>query len=89
MEIPELERRLSRYRSRRQRLSHAIHNEPVRTNELRSGGICAICTRDERTGGLIVYRLRGGSELLVGHRCAEYLDYLLAHPGKADDLLRD
>jgi len=89
MENTEKERRISRYKSRKRRLSYGLENQAVRTEETRNGGVCDICVRQERSGGLIVFRLRDGSELLAGHRCAEYLDHLSSLPRvRADYLLR-
>ncbi len=70
------------YKTRIRRLNYAVQDGARRTDmPLRSNGErCAICTLKERGGGLFTYALRDGQELLVGHTCAEYLDYLLSHP---------
>jgi hypothetical protein len=70
------------YKPRRRQLALALHDGARRTDSaLRTGGeCCVICGRRETGGGLIVYRLRDGQDLLLGHRCAEYLDYLIEHP---------
>jgi hypothetical protein len=73
------------YKIRKRRLADALQdgarlaNLPVRS----IGEPCAICTFVERGGGLFTYHLRNGDELLLGHRCAEYLNYLIAHPDHA------
>ena len=46
-----------------------------------------ICRQPEWGRGLLVYEQRDGSELLIGRRCAEYLDYLLSHRDRARQLL--
>ena len=78
------------YNVRNQRLSEALRNGATRTDEpaRRHKGKCNICRRAEFGGGLSVFHLRDGSELLVGERCAGYLDYLIAHPHDALSLLR-
>jgi hypothetical protein len=70
------------YKPRRRRLCDALRDEAQRTDQpLNSNkGRCAICTLKEHGGGLVPYRLRDGQELLLGHRCAQYLEYLIAHP---------
>jgi len=78
------------YNVRNQRLSEALRNGATRTDgpDRRHKRKCDICRRAEFGGGLFVYHLRDGSELLVGERCAGYLDYLTAHPHDAPSLLR-
>lgn len=73
------------YQKRKRRLREAIENGAQRTDKpLRSNGEgCAMCNRKEHGGGLVTYLLRDGQELLVGQTCAEYLDYLAAHPDYA------
>lgn len=74
----EIERNLRKnYRSRNRRLLVAMQDGASCTNQIRiSGEKCSICNRSEHGGGLFTYRMRDGSGLLVGHRCAEYLDHL-------------
>jgi hypothetical protein len=83
----ELPERLDKnYAPRKRRLADALQGGARRADRpIRSeGGLCAICHRKEHGGGLVPYELRDGHELLVGHRCAEYLDYLASHPEYAD-----
>lgn len=77
------------YRVRKQRLLEAVQSEVVRTPEApRSRGeTCAMCCLKEHGGGLFLYRQRDGQELVVGKRCAQYLDYLRAHPNRVRELL--
>jgi hypothetical protein len=78
------------YKIRNQRLSDALRDGATRINPTAPtrGGKCAICRRAELGGGLLVYRRRDGSELPVGERCADYMDYLIVHPHQAASLLR-
>lgn len=75
------------YKIRKRRLTNAIRDgaersaRPLRT----TGEACAICLLKEHGGGLLVYQLRDGQELLVGHKCADYIDYLVSHPDYARD----
>jgi hypothetical protein len=77
-------------RKRWRRLCDSLRNEAQRTNQpLQSNRErCALCTQPERSRGLFTYRQRDGQELLVGHRCAEYLDYFARHPQYARDYCR-
>lgn len=72
------------------RLCDALNDEPQRTNlPLRfNRERCALCTRNEKSHGLFTYRRRNGQEFLVGHRCAEYLDYFNRNPQYARDFCR-
>ena len=36
----------------------------------------AICRRAEHGGGLFIYQSRDGSEIILGERCASFLDYI-------------
>jgi hypothetical protein len=40
-----------------------------------------ICKRKERSGGLFHFEQRNGQLLLLGERCAQYLNHLLGNPG--------
>jgi len=66
---------------RRRRMVGAVQNGATRSDGLRVGGErCAFCNKKERGGGLRIYHLRNGEELLVGHpRCTDYLEYLISH----------
>lgn len=59
---------------RNQRIFNAVRREPTRTIEKVVNERCHLCGR---FGLLIVYRLRDGSELLAGGRCARYLDFVI------------
>jgi hypothetical protein len=91
IDVDEKERRIVRYRPRRRKLAEALERGATRTERAprSQGDACAICTRTERTGGLLTYRLQDNVEWLLGARCAEYLDYLIASPERARELLRD
>jgi len=52
--------------NRRQRMVGAVQDGARRTEELRFvGEKCAFCNKKERGGGLRIYHLRNGEELLV------------------------
>jgi len=71
----------NQYKARRLRLHDAWRDGAVRTSKpLQQRERCCICLRPEHGGGLFIYQNRDGSERLFGHRCADYLDYLAAHP---------
>jgi hypothetical protein len=72
------------------RLCDALNDEAQRTNApLRfTRERCTLCTRQEKRGGLFTYRRRDGQELLVGHWCADYLDYLNRNPQYAHEFCR-
>jgi hypothetical protein len=75
-------------KARRDRLKDALLDGVARSsNPAQFGESCAICTRKEHGGGLAVFRRRDGSTILVGERCAQMLDYLIAHR-RAHSLLR-
>jgi hypothetical protein len=77
------------YKVRKRRLVCAVQDGARRTDRLHSGGeTCAVCNLREHGGGLVIYQLQNGQELLVGHRCAEYLDYLIAHPAYVHNYAR-
>jgi hypothetical protein len=86
-EIVSLIRR--QYKPRKDRLKAAVNDGATRTSKpLKSlGEKCAICTRAEHGGGLLTYQKRDGSELLVGSRCARFVDYLNLHTNNMQSLL--
>jgi hypothetical protein len=85
----ETERRILAYKPRRARISAVYFDGPRRTGSRQTRGErCAICNRKEHGGGLAVFRLRDGNQVLVGGRCADFLDYLIAHPTRARAMLR-
>jgi hypothetical protein len=86
----EIERRIRHYGVRKGRLLHAIQDGAVRVEGRHPSAReqCGICTRRENGGGLVRYLLRDGQELITGDRCAEYLDYLLADPRHAREVLK-
>jgi hypothetical protein len=91
MNSSEIESRLRRnFKRRNLRLLNAVQNDARRASETarRYGERCGICARAERGGGLSVFRMRDGSELLAGGRCAEYLDELVGRSQDAPRLLR-
>ncbi len=85
-----MERRIRQYAPRKRRLREAIEDNAARLGERKqkTKQRCAICTRIEDGGGLLCYKLRDGQELLVGDRCATYLDCLIADPKWARDVLK-
>ena len=84
----EIERRITEYPSRKARFQGAYEEGATRTNARTRGDKCATCRREEHGGSLFTYRLRDGSTLEVGGRCADYLDYLNANPGRARAIFR-
>lgn len=86
----EIEHLISKqYSPRKRRLRNALSDGAIRTpNPVEShGDRCAICTRAEHGGGLFTYQSRDGSEMLLGERCAGFLDYLIANPNESQLLL--
>jgi hypothetical protein len=85
----EIERLISKqYRPRKHRLKNALDDAATcvsRTTQSH-GDRCAICARAEHGGGLLSYKNREGSEILLGKRCASFLDYLTDNP-RAESLL--
>lgn len=75
------------YRIRKRRLRAAFEEGAHRVDRQLQydRATCAICQLREHGGGLLTYELRDGQELLVGHRCSEYLEYLLSHPDYAHE----
>jgi hypothetical protein len=66
------------YKVRKQRLADALRGGARRTDRPLQfdGEKCTICNQPEHGGGLLIYQLQNGDNLPVGHRCAEYLEYL-------------
>jgi hypothetical protein len=85
----EIERRITKYKTRKSRFVKAIDDGAIRGNMpyRAHGGRCAMCNREDHVGGLCSFQLRDGNEMVVGRRCAEFLDYLIAHPARACSLL--
>jgi len=70
MSEPELLECLEKnYSARKRRLVDAVQDGARRTDRPLQFGdeTCAICKLKEHGGGLVVYELRNGQELLVGH----------------------
>jgi hypothetical protein len=85
----EIERRIVAYKPRKAKFASAFFNGATRTGNMRaSGERCEMCDRKEHGGGLSVFRLRDGDEMLAGGRCGVYVDYLIAHPTRARAMLR-
>jgi len=79
---------LKQYSPRKRTLKTVLSNGARRTPRVESrGDRCVICTRAEHGGGLSIYRCRDGSEILLGKRCAGFLDHLIANPNRAQPLL--
>lgn len=78
------------YPVRNKWLLAALQDGATRTRDAPrvQGEPCAICRRREHGGGLFPFRQRDGQELLLGERCALFLDYLMSHQGEAGELLR-
>lgn len=85
----EIERRVTAYKIRKARFAKAIDDGAIRGSRPHRahGERCAMCNREEHVGGLCSFQLRDGNEMVVGGRCAEFLDYLIAHPTTARTLL--
>ncbi len=86
----EIERRIQHFRVRKGRLSRAIQDGAVRVPGRRAAAReqCDMCKRREGGGGLVCYRLRDGQDLIVGDRCAMYIDYLTKNPTRARVILQ-
>jgi len=69
---------------RRRRLKDLFQDGAELANEGRVSNDCAVCTR---TGRVLTYRKRDGSETFLGERCASYLEYLRNYPQTVQPLL--
>jgi hypothetical protein len=79
------------YKVRKRRLADAFLRDGARRIDRPlqfDGEKCAICNQPEHGGGLVIYQLQNGGNLRVGHRCAEYLEYLRNNPAYARDYAR-